>query len=114
MVMDILYFSFSIFSFMKEPIISRRAAFCGESFFLVIIKPPNYVILSYISLEVYTIFGIDPPYKGENRGNIYNPFIFSGLRLCFQPIYTNYYTIYTTFNADSTLAISLFFLSSIT
>lgn len=54
------------------------------------------------------------PDNCPNIGNIYNSLIFSGLRLCSQPIYTNYYTIYTTFNADSTLDISLFFLSSIT
>ena len=37
---------------------SRIAAFCGVSFFLAIIKPPNCVTLIDISLEVYIIFGI--------------------------------------------------------
>lgn len=34
------------------------AVFCGLSFLLAIIIPPDYVVLSYISLEVYTNFGM--------------------------------------------------------
>ena len=47
-------------SFRYPHIISRLAAFCGLSFFLVIIKPPDCVVLSYISLKVYTNFRIAP------------------------------------------------------
>ena len=36
------------------------AAFFGLSFRLAIIIPPDCVVLSYISLEVYTNFGIVP------------------------------------------------------
>ncbi len=36
------------------------AVFCGLSFLLAIIIPPDYVVLSYISLEVYTNFGMVP------------------------------------------------------
>lgn len=48
------------FSFRYPFIISRIAAFCGLSFLLAIIIPPDCVVLSYISLQVYTNFGIVP------------------------------------------------------
>ena len=46
-------------------IISRTTASCGLSFLLAIIIPPDCVILSYISLEVYTNFGMGPFLTGN-------------------------------------------------
>ena len=63
------------FSFMKFRIISRSAAFCGESDFrlFAIIKPPNWVNLSYISLEVYTKLGILPGPCVNHLNQQFNP-----------------------------------------
>ena len=55
-------------------IISRMAAFCGLSFLLAIIIPPDCVVLSYISLEVYTNFGIVP---NDNKNLLIEQFFIS-------------------------------------
>jgi hypothetical protein len=62
------------FSFRYPFIISRIAAFCGLSFLLAIIIPPDCVVLSYISLEVYTNFGIVP---NDNKNLLIEQFFIS-------------------------------------